>query len=116
MILERISQVAHNNVAIQYIRTATTETITYGELIAHVKKLKNHLLENNINSVALYCDNTPQWIVIDLACQSANIVFTPVPVFFSTKQTQHLLTNVKTINILADECISSANIGTFSIV
>jgi len=95
MILERISQVAHNNVAIEYTRTTTTETITYGELIAQVKQLKNHLLENNIKSVALYCDNTPQWIVIDLACQSANIVFTPIPVFFSTKQIQHLLTNVK---------------------
>jgi long-subunit acyl-CoA synthetase (AMP-forming) len=102
MILERINQVVHNNVAIEYIRTATTETITYGELIAHVKKLKNHLLENNINSVALYCDNTPQWIIIDLACQSANIVFTPIPVFFSSKQTQHLLTSVKPDLLLFD--------------
>ena len=102
MILERISHVPTNNVAIENIHATGTETISYGELIGQVKQLISHLLENKIHSVALYCDNTPQWIIIDLACQSANIVFTPIPVFFSVKQTQHLLTSVKPDLLLFD--------------
>lgn len=102
MILDKISQFLPNNIAIQTFGDTNAKTITYGELIEQVAQFKNYLAKNAIKSVALYCDNTPQWLIIDLACQSANIVFTPIPAFFSTKQIQHLLNSVKADFLLFD--------------
>lgn len=95
MLLKQLSEFSPNKVAIESISPTGTETITYGELITQIKQLISFFKVNQIHSVALYCDNTPQWVVIDLACMSANIVLTPIPIFFSAQQIRHLLTRVK---------------------
>lgn len=49
------------------------------------------LNEHDVDTLALISDNSPQWIVIDLACQIANICFIPLPVYFSESQIVHSL-------------------------
>jgi long-chain acyl-CoA synthetase len=82
------------------------ESITYGVLIKQVKQLQSWLVVNEIKSVALMCDNSPQWIIIDLACQSANIILTPIPAFFSAKQIHHLLSSVKATLLFSENDVS----------
>jgi long-subunit acyl-CoA synthetase (AMP-forming) len=41
--------------------------------------------------LALYADNSPDWIIIDLACQLANITLLPLPSFFSEQQLNHAI-------------------------
>lgn len=49
------------------------------------------LIEHDVDTLALIADNSPQWIVIDLACQIANICFIPLPAYFSKSQIEHSL-------------------------
>lgn len=102
MILDKISQFSANKIAIQAVSASGQTGISYGELIEQVHEFKHYLVDNKIMSVALSCDNTPPWLIIDLACQSAEVVFTPIPAFFSAQQVQHLLQSTKPDLLLFD--------------
>jgi long-chain acyl-CoA synthetase len=41
--------------------------------------------------VALYADNSPAWVIIDLACKVAGVTLLPLPIFFSDQQLQHAI-------------------------
>ena len=41
--------------------------------------------------IGLYAENSPDWIVIDLACQQAGIILLPLPSFFSKQQLSHAI-------------------------
>ncbi|HSG93502.1 MAG TPA: AMP-binding protein, partial [Methylotenera sp.] len=41
--------------------------------------------------MALLADNSPEWLIIDLAAQQAGVVFLPLPIYFTTSQIQHAL-------------------------
>jgi long-chain acyl-CoA synthetase len=76
------------------IETSDT-SITYAELAARVKNLSRWLKEQEAYSVALHADNSIDWIVVDLACQMAQLIFTPIPLFFAQNQYDQLLISVK---------------------
>ena len=99
MVIDRITQFPPERIALQTLNCA----LTYGELISRVNELTGWLMLNKINSVALFGENKPDWVIIDLACQSANIVFTPIPAFFSIQQIQHLIESVKPSLLFADD-------------
>lgn len=56
--------------------------LSYGELIAQVREWTDFLQAEKPKCVALYADNSPQWVIVDLACQAAEIPFVPLPLFF----------------------------------
>jgi len=41
--------------------------------------------------IALYADNCPDWVVIDLACHRSQMTLLPLPAFFSEQQLKHAL-------------------------
>lgn len=53
--------------------------------------------------VALALDNSPAWVVADLAALAARIVCVPVPLFFSALQKRHLLHDAGVDCILTDQ-------------
>lgn len=65
--------------------------LTLAELARKVETLSKYLQQQNINTLALYANNCPEWVIVDLACQEANICFLPLPIFFTHKQLQHCL-------------------------
>ncbi|MDX1492296.1 MAG: AMP-binding protein [Pseudohongiellaceae bacterium] len=72
------------------------ETVhTWHSLRQSVEELANRLSMARIETLALLGDNTPQWIIVDLACDLAGIVSLPLPSFFSAQQVQHALTSVR---------------------
>jgi len=64
-------------------------TYTYSGLVSSVRHVAQQLSELNQQVLALYIDNCPEWVVIDLACQVADIQLLPLPSFFSDLQLKH---------------------------
>jgi long-chain acyl-CoA synthetase len=60
--------------------------ITREELLARTLQIAEQLREAGIACVALYADNSPDWILVDLACQHAGMRLVPVPLFFPTNR------------------------------
>lgn len=91
MILSAIRQLPSDNVAI----STSKLTVTYEELLAKVSLVSQWLVDNDIKVLLLESDNVPEWVYIDLACQQADVIFVPVPNFFSKKQVEHIISRVK---------------------
>jgi len=72
------------------VRTSSI-TLSYLQLFQQVEQLANQLLELNISRLAILEDNTPAWVIADLAGQMKGVTVVPVPLFFSGEQQQHLL-------------------------
>ncbi|MDO9478795.1 MAG: AMP-binding protein [Pseudohongiella sp.] len=72
------------------------------ELVQAVKILATELSARSYEAVALYAGNSADWIVVDLACQLADIVLLPLPGFFSAGQIQHALETVPVDAVLTD--------------
>ncbi|MDV3503171.1 AMP-binding protein [Marinobacter sp. M-5] len=66
-------------------------TYSYMSLFQAVKALADQLQARGIQRLGLCGDNTPGWVIADLACLSANVVCVPVPPFFSAEQKAHLI-------------------------
>jgi long-chain acyl-CoA synthetase len=49
------------------------------------------LEELGVRRVALHLDNCVEWLLVDLACQHAQLTCIPLPLFFSDEQRQHVL-------------------------
>ncbi|WP_100656826.1 AMP-binding protein [Alteromonas flava] len=72
----------------------STTTLTYIQLSNRVNALAEWLVASNVRSIALLADNSVEWVVTDLACQKAQVVCTPIPVFFTHQQSQAIITSV----------------------
>lgn len=58
--------------------------------VAHLARAIAERLEPG-SVVGLLADNSPDWIVIDLALQAAGMILVPLPGFFSQEQTLHAI-------------------------
>ncbi|MBQ0720997.1 MAG: AMP-binding protein [Gammaproteobacteria bacterium] len=67
------------------------EIFTAQRLHASVLACAEQLRAARITALALHADNSPAWIVVDLACQYANIRLVPLPLFFSASQLEHAI-------------------------
>lgn len=106
----------------QLIAHGVEQSITAADLVERCKKLASLLIQEKINVVALHGDNSINWLIIDLACQEANICIIPLPTFFSTQQLQHvfdvapidaILSTQKELffSLLPEQIIDSKNIA-----
>ncbi|WP_169303085.1 AMP-binding protein [Thalassotalea mangrovi] len=87
MILEEINQQPGDRVALVSI----DKIVTYRQLQTWVQDMAAWLRHTDVRCVAMQSDNSVEWVIIDLACQAAGIVFIPVPPFFSQSQFLALL-------------------------
>ncbi len=81
----------------------------YGELLNKVVTLAAELKAHRIESLALYADNSIEWIVVDLACQLANIRIIPVPLFFSEEQIINLLKDCGGVSAMVTDRLEEAH-------
>lgn len=65
------------------------KTYSYSELVSSVLRLADQLSEFENQVLAIYVENCPEWVVIDLACQVVGIKLLPLPSFFSDSQLTH---------------------------
>lgn len=82
---------------------------SYQSLIDAAQTLAEKITSNNISTLALIADNSPEWIIIDLACQIAECCFIPLPVFFTPAQIQHSLEQAGVDTLLIGQGIPLAS-------
>jgi long-subunit acyl-CoA synthetase (AMP-forming)/pyrroloquinoline quinone (PQQ) biosynthesis protein C len=59
------------------------------EMLAAAHMLADELTQHQCHGIALLADNSPEWLITDLACQLAGIYLLPLPTFFSDDQLEH---------------------------
>lgn len=74
--------------------------LSYGALQGQVRALGRTLRALGVRRLALAADNSPAWIVVDLACLSAGIACVPLPSFFTSAQVAHVLAAVGADHLL----------------
>jgi hypothetical protein len=62
---------------------STTERLTYGDLEMRARHIARELEARDIGVAALVADNSPAWLIVDLAAQLAGAVLVPLPPFFT---------------------------------
>lgn len=61
------------------------------QLLEQVEQLAKQLEQTELDCVALYMDNSIEWILADLAAMKIGLTLIPIPLFFSQQQTEHLI-------------------------
>lgn len=90
-------------------RTALTtgrDTITYAALLRKVARVSQWLINKKVNSVVLKAQNAIDWVVVDLACQTAEVLLTPTPLFFSGDQFNQVIESVKPDLVFSDTALA----------
>lgn len=76
--------------------------ISYAELAAEVDALRARLAAAGAGTVALALENSPAWIVCDLAALAAGAPAVPMPPFFTPAQSAHALRDAGAGHALTD--------------
>jgi len=77
--------------------------IGYAALHAEIRRVAATLEEGRPAAVGLLMDNTPAWVVSDLATLQAAIPCVPLPLFFSPHQIAHLIASAGIERIITDQ-------------
>ncbi|MBL1320881.1 MAG: AMP-binding protein [Methylophaga sp.] len=79
------------------------KSYSWSQLESEVNKASQQLNSFQHQVLALYEDNSPEWIIIDLACRLNQIILLPLPHFFSDKQLIHAIKKAGVSAILATD-------------
>jgi len=77
--------------------------LSYAALQSEVVKLSDHFKRHHYQRLAILMDNSPAWIVFDLAAQMAGITLIPLPAFFSPQQIRHSLADASAEMLITDQ-------------
>ncbi len=77
--------------------------VTWRELHAATTSLAQRLTERAPAAIGLWMDNTPAWVMADLAAMQAWIPLIPIPLFFSPDQIRHLIMRSGLELVLTDQ-------------
>lgn len=72
-----------------------------GEIVAELLNLRERLAGSRV--VGVLADNSPAWIIADLACQDAGRVHLPLPAFFHGEQLRNALEQAGADTVLTDQ-------------
>lgn len=76
--------------------------LSYAELICAVEKTAQCLKTQCHGVIALAMDNSPAWVVIDLACQLNQVPLVALPPFYTQDQCRHVLEDARVQWLLTD--------------
>ena len=67
------------------------KTYSWLELYKLTIEVAQQLQATPYKVVAFYADNSPDWVIVDLACRMADVTLLPLPAFFSDQQLRHAI-------------------------
>lgn len=73
------------------------------EVTRRVERVAMRLDQDRVGILAIAADNSPDWVVADLAARRAGIPVVPLPPFFSPQQLAHVLADSGVDTIAVDE-------------
>jgi long-subunit acyl-CoA synthetase (AMP-forming) len=80
-----------------------TKRYSWLQLTQQVEQIASQLAPFRNKVVALYEDNSPAWIVIDLACRISDVILLPLPRFFSDQQISHAIKQAGASVVIYDD-------------
>lgn len=89
-LIERIMQITADD-ADRIALVGDKGSYSYQQLLDSSVLLAEKLVLQDVKTLGLIADNSPEWIIVDLACQISSICFIPLPVYFSGAQIEHSL-------------------------
>ena len=101
-LFEKLTQRATNK-ANEVALISGNHTLSNQQLLSAVDNLANKLGAFNFQCVALYMDNSINWVIADLAVMKLGITVIPIPLFFSKAQIQHLIQDAGIEAVLCQE-------------
>jgi len=90
MILARLAELGRRQTQHAALQDADTQ-VGFAELHAAVTATAAVLKRSGISTLGLLLDNSPAWVIMDLAALHAGICVVPVPAFFSAEQIDHVI-------------------------
>ena len=100
-LLDKISEHVFNQPS-KVALTGKNKSINYFTLINEVKLLSSRLKQLDIKVIGIYADNTPAWVITDLAALDLEICLIPLPQFFSPGQLKHAIKQSGITSIITD--------------
>lgn len=79
------------------------------QLLAAVERVVAALEASNVEVVGLCAENSPEWAIVDLACQTLNLCLVPLPTFFSAQQVVHTV-NTAGIELLLYDAVGATQL------
>lgn len=101
-VLQAISRFAGSRPTAPALSDSSTK-MTYAELALEIAVRAEVLRRTGARVLAVCADNSPEWVVTDLAARSAGIVVVPIPQFFSRRQKLHALADSGADLVIARE-------------
>jgi len=80
----------------------TNGQLTAAELDCAIHSFAAELRQTGITRLGLFAENSPAWVIADLACQAAGICVVPLPPFFSDTQLQNIIERAGIQALLTD--------------
>ena len=77
--------------------------VSFSQLSKDVNHFSRVLKKLSISRLAIYADNSIDWLITDLACQKLNICLLPLPEYFSNEQIEHALNASAIDYVLTDQ-------------
>ena len=97
------SQSKPNEVAILTFNKQLDSALTWRLLHDQAQELATRLRTDKIKLLAIQAQNSPAWIVADIACSYLGKVALPLPSFFSSGQIEHALSSLRVDAVLTDQ-------------
>lgn len=99
-ILSQLNNIASTDrIIVRDAKNALSGSVVF----ARCQQLAELLKQPQLSRIALYGDNSINWMIADLACQMANICLIPLPTFFTTQQIKHVLESTPVDGILCEK-------------
>jgi len=76
--------------------------LTRQQLMQQVENVATELMVYQHQVIGLLADNSPQWLMMDLAAQRVGIILLPLPLFFTPAQLQHALKSAGAVGLIHD--------------
>ena len=90
---------------------APDRTLTYKELVVKACEIADWLQQNRFSLAGLYYENSPEWVIIDLACMIAGVCNVPLPAFFSKQQLKYIIRKTGMELIFSDDADRFRDLG-----
>lgn len=102
MILERLAELGSQRLPHPALQDVNGQ-LSYAELHAAVIATAAALKDSGIRTLGLLLDNSPAWVIVDLAALHAGIRVIPLPTFFSRQQIAHVIRDTGIDALFTDE-------------
>lgn len=86
-------------------------TVSSTRFVQAVREAIQWLKAQRVRQLGLLLDNEPAWLVWDLAAQELDVCLVPLPTFFSSEQTSHIVSTTGLTHIVYSDAYTSLLAG-----